>query len=368
MEPPRPPTRREFIRGRAARDPLPAAAAEATADAATVDVAETPYLVRYARQAMACDFQLLLAAGRDDAGCAAAAAAFDLIETLESQLTVYRATSDVLEINRRAADEPVAVEPQLFDLLARAVEWGRAVDGALDITSGPLSRAWGFSRREGRIPNDDELRRAAVAVGLDKLVLDPTAKTIRFTQPGVEINLNAVGKGYALDRAAEALAAHGIGNFLLHGGGSSVLARGSSQRVPTGETTGGWTVGVGHPLHAGRRLAELHIVDRTVGTSGAGFQFFRRDGKRYGHILDPRTARPADGVFSVSVVAPSAAEADALSTAFYVLGPERAERYCATRGDVGFLMLVPSARGSSIELITCGLADDAWRLVERTER
>lgn len=370
MNAPRAHTRRQFITARnlpgELHDLTGRVLDERTASPASLfDTAagtEPPYLMRYSRQAMASDFQWHLIAGRDTAGSEAALAALDMAEALETQLTVFRETSEVLEINRRAADEAVVVEPRLFALIRRAVELHRETNGAYDITAGPLSKVWGFTRRQGRIPDEAERRAALACVGSERIVLDETRQTIRFTQPGTEINLNSVGKGYALDRGAEVLRSFGVNDFLGHGGQSSVLAGGAPQYTNDGKPAGAWIVGVGHPLRPDRRLAELIVGDRAVGTSGAGFQFFRHEGKRYGHILDPRTGLPAEGVFSVTVVAPSAAEADALSTAFYVLGCEGAERYCSTRPDVGFLMLLPSAGGSAVELVTCNLDDHQWRL------
>lgn len=358
MERGRPVTRRQFITG-------PAGAHEPAdvAEGGPSPTAAAPYLVRFARPAMACDFQLFLVAGRDERGSEAALAALDVVEQVEAQLTIYRDTSELLELNRRAVAEPVVVEPRLFALIERAVALFHESDGAFDPTSGPLSQAWGFSRRQGRIPDDVELAAARALVGAQHVRLDREARTVRFLRAGTEINLNAVGKGYALDRCREVLAEFGVTDFLLHGGQSSVLAGGAADRGPDG-TARGWTVGVGHPLRPERRLAEIYVSDRAVGTSGAGFQFFRHGGKRYGHILDPRTGRPADGVFSVSVVAPTAAEADALSTAFYVMGCAAAERYCADRPEIGFLMLLPSAGGGAIELVACNLDDDAWRAEE----
>lgn len=370
MNAPRAHTRRQFITARNLPGELQEltgrALGESTASAAslfdTAAASEPPYLIRYGRQAMASDFQLHLIAGRDADGSQAALAALDVVEAIETQLTVYRDTSEVLEINRRAAQEAVEVEPRLFDMIRRAVELHRATGGAYDITAGPLSKIWGFTRRQGRVPTEAERRAALERIGSEKILLDESARTVRFTQPGVEINLNSVGKGYALDRAAEVLRDFGVIDFLAHGGQSSVLAGGGPQYTTDGNLAGAWIVGVGHPLRPDRRLAELIVGDRAVGTSGAGFQFFRHEGKRYGHILDPRTGLPAEGVFSVTVVAPSAAEADALSTAFYVLGCDAAEHYCTTRQDVGFLMLLPSAGGSAVELVTCNLDDHAWRL------
>lgn len=370
MNPPRSTTRRQFITARNLPDELHELTGrvldEASAGPASLFDAvagtEPPYLVRYGRQAMASDFQLHLVAGRDAVGSEAALAALDVVDKVETQLTVFRETSEVLEINRRAAAEPVAVEPRLFELLRRAIELHRETGGAYDITSGPLSKVWGFTRRQGRIPDDAERQAARANVGSERIILDEAACTVRFTQPGVEINLNSVGKGYALDRAAEVLRVFGIHDFLWHGGQSSLLAGGAPQRAVNGDAAGAWIVGVGHPLRPERRLAEVIVGDRAVGTSGAGFQFFRHGGKRYGHILDPRTGLPAEGVFSVTVVAPTAAEADALSTAFYVLGCDGAENYCATRPEIGFLMVLPSAGGSAVELVTCNLADRDWRL------
>jgi thiamine biosynthesis lipoprotein len=166
----------------------------------------------------------------------------------------------------------------------------------------------------------------------------------------MELNLGAVGKGHALDRAATRLAEAGLENFLLHGGRSSVLARGRRNADEQG-----WRVGIVHPLRADVRLAEVRLADRGLGTSGSGTQYFRHRGKRYGHILDPRTGRPAEGVLSATVLAPTAAEADALSTAVYVLGVERGLAFCATRPELAAAIVAPGARGD-VEVHTVGFA------------
>lgn len=392
MQPLRPATRRHFLTGQAAiaalQDLAAAAALRGEADPASrftrFDHSEQPSFLRYTRPAMASDFQLLIPAvgrgGEARQPVESAIEALDLLEPIEARLTVYRETSDVLEINRRAADEPVEVEPELFALLEMAVELHRETDGAYDITSGPLSQAWGFARRQGSVPDAATLAAARAHVGSEKLVLDRDRRTVRFTQPGVQINFNSLGKGYALDHCGAYLRAAGLRDFLWHGGQSSVLAAGSAfgsareaevgdgaarNDAQSGDTNAadGWVIGVGHPLRPERRLAELLLTDRAAGTSGAGFQFFRHAGKRYGHILDPRTGMPAEGVFSATVLAPSAASADALSTAFYVLGFEAAARYCDRHPEVGFLMLLPAESGSAVELATCGLDDRDWRLL-----
>jgi thiamine biosynthesis lipoprotein len=310
---------------------------------------------------MACEFELFLNAGQHEAAVETALGAFDLLETLEAQLTVYRETSELLEINRTAAAGSVGVEPRLFALLELAQGLYRATGGAYDITSGPLSKVWGFSRRAGAIPDQATLDEALAHVGGEAVELDATRQTVRFTRPGVELNLGSIGKGYALDRCQELMTAGGVANFLWHGGQSSVLARGSAAGAPAGS---GWTVGLRHPLRDERRLAEIRLVDQALSTSGSGVQFFRHQGKRYGHILDPRTGWPAEGMFSSTVIAPTAAEADALSTAFYVLGVERTLEYCEGRPEIGVILLYPSASGSTIELACANLDDERWKLME----
>jgi len=390
MPPSRPASRRHFITGQAALMALQdkaagAALGDGLAPSPFVhfDAAPQPTFLRYVRPAMASDFQLLLPAGGsgmvDEQPVDDVVEALDLLEPLEAQLTIYRETSEVLEINRRAAVEPVEVEPGLFSLLETALELHRETDGAYDITSGPLSQAWGFARRQGAIPDAATLGAARADVGSEKVVLDHANRTVRFTQPGVQINFNSMGKGYAVDRCGAYLQAAGFRNFLWHGGQSSVLACGSalgggdggpSQTAATDAAAGpdtprrsnGWVIGIGHPLRPERRLAELVLQDRAAGTSGAGFQFFRHAGKRYGHILDPRTGMPAEGVFSVTVTAPTALLSDALSTAFYVLGFDGAAAYCDRHPEIGFLMLLPAKSGSAVEVAVCGLEDDGWRL------
>src|SRR5262249_11136482 len=154
-------------------------------------------------------------------------------------------------------------------------------------------------------------------------------------RPGLEINLGSIGKGYALDRVAELLRTEWeIGSALLHGGRSSVYAMGTEP----GDSRG-WVIGVRHAWDPERRLAKGRLRNRGLATSAATFQHLEYQGRKLGHILDPRTGWPAEGIASATVIAPTAAEADALSTAFFVLGIEGARRYCETHPDIGALLL-----------------------------
>jgi len=371
-------SRREFLKGKAAAravaDLARKAAPDDRPDLWPTEATDQSCLIRVGREAMACRFEVLLVAGQYEGGTAASLEALDLVESLERQMTVFRPDSEINRLNRTCADGPVEVEPRLFELLELAIELSAETDGAFDITAGPLWRAWGFARRAGRVPSDEELARARQNVGSHLLELDSERRTLRFRQPGVELNLGGIGKGYALDRAAEILAAAGINDFLMHGGQSAILGRGST--LATGGGIGmmpaargrdagpvGWVVGVRHPSQRKGRLAELRLRDRALGTSGSATQYFRHKGRRYGHILDPRTGQPAEGLLSVTAVAPTAAVADALSTAFYVMGPAKALEYCRSRPEIAAVLVVPARRGSGIEVRSAGLEEDELRIL-----
>lgn len=364
-------TRRQFLQGRAtdarvdgaqAGPPPPAGGPAVTPSLAPpLSVERSVLVVSVCRRAMACDFEVQLAAGRRDDSMQHVFTALDLVEALEDQLTVYRDQSEVIGINRLAAERPVEVEPRLFALLRLSERLCRETGGALDITAGPLSEAWGFSRRQGRLPSDAEIDAARARVGMHHVVLDDAHRTVAFRRPGVSVNLNSIGKGYALDRMAESLADGGVDDYLLHGGRSSVLARGGRP----GEQGVGWPIGLRHPLRPTERLAEFYLRDQALATSGSATQFFRHRGRQYGHILDPRTGRPAEGIFSATVIAPSAAEADALSTAFYVMGPDAVREYCAGRPEVAAILVCPAHREGAVELATVGLDDRQWRRLAR---
>ena len=187
--------------------------------------------------------------------------------------------------------------------------------------------------------------------------MDAGRKTVRFLDPGVKLNLGSIGKGYAVDCCGERLLAAGIDDFLVQGGNSSVLAHGASAPRQAGAAAARrhWLVGVRNPLHLDRRLSELRLSNRGLGTSGTQFQSFRHQGRRYGHILDPRSGWPAEGVLSATALAPTATLADALSTAFYVLGAASALRYCREHPEIAALVVCPAAVGDGLDIDSAGL-------------
>lgn len=317
-------------------------------------------LVHVSRRAMACQFEVQFPDGRCENGTEYALETLDLVETLEEQMSYFRPTSQISRINLLAADEPVEVEPRLFELLRLAIAVCEETGGAYDITSAPLWEAWGFARRAGQIPSDAQLAEARLLVGSHLVELDTTRRTVRFRKPGVRINLGSIGKGYALDACGERLRELGMADFLLHGGQSSVLTSGLRMYCKPGEgefKPQPWEIGIPHPQQPGRRLGIVRLRDRAIGTSGGQFQSFRHQGRRYGHILDPRSGLPAEGVLSATAVAPTAAMADALSTAFFVMGPEQSLDYCRTHPGIGAVLTCIPVHGGGLAIHTAGLGE-----------
>ena len=278
------------------------------------------FWVHVNRTAMACRFEVTLPIS-DRGGVAVGTSALDQIHGLEAQLSVFRESSEISFINREAATRAVSIEPSLFDLLSLCKRLYEETAGAFDITVGPLTRCWGFLQRAGRVPAVEEIERARTLVGSDKVFLKEGS--IRFLREGMEVNLGSIGKGYALDRVAASMRSR-VSSALLNAGASSMCAVGNES----------WSVGLRDPRDKNRRMGKLRLRDCALSTSGSEEQFFEHDGQRFGHLIDPRSGRPAQLMTSVSVVAQSAAISDALATAFYIGGRQMAERYCATHHEV----------------------------------
>ena len=269
--------------------------------------------VALAREAMATRFELLLYGDDPVRLRAAGEEALREVEWAEAELSRFRTGSAVFWLNARAGGEPLRVDPRVFRLLAECASLSALTDGAFDPTVGPLLRAWGFFGSDARRPTPPELLRARRLVGMERLELDERSRTARLAEPGMELDLGAVGKGYALDRVASVLNEHGIRRALLHGGTSSVHAIGEA------EEGGPWRIGWRVPGRA--PLVEplsLHVPALSV--SAPHGKAFVSDGQSYGHVLDPRGGAPACGTRSAVVTGPSSTLCDALSTALLVLG------------------------------------------------
>lgn len=348
--------RREFLTGKSLLKQV-SAAGEAFAD----EILSSPECpptrfqsgptVRLGARAMACEFDVIFNAGTTG-GLKVASEVLTLIEQLEDQMTVYRDHSELSQLNRHASSRPVTVEPRLFDLLNRARSLSGETGGAFDPTSGPLVSLWNRCRQELRLPTTSELEKTLSLIGAWHLRFSPEDSSLSFEQPDLTLNLGAIGKGYALDRAAELLHDAGLKDWLIHGGQSSILASGSHFAQP------GWPVGIRNPQMPDRLIATLLLKNAGMGTSGSGTKFFRVNGKRYGHIIDPRTGWPAEGMLSVTVLAPEAATADALSTAFFVLGVEKSLEFCHNHPEIQAVLIPLPEPGRRLQPVVVGIPEE----------
>ena len=289
------------------------------------------------RPAMGTSFEVHLYAADRERARELFEAAFDEIERVEAALSNYRPSSELSRINAQAASAAVTTDPEVFGLLVRGFEYSRLSDGAFDMTVGRLMKAWGFFRGSGRFPSEEELARVREQTGWRRVGLDPARRSVSFLAPGLELDPGGIGKGYALDRVAELLREQGVTAALLASGSSSIYALGA----PHGKA--GWAVRVPDPVERTRALSTVTLKDQSLSTSGNYEKFFRMGGRTYCHIMDPRTGRPVEGVLQTTVIAPQATDSDALSTAVFVLGPERGARLLA--GVAGAAGMVVTDRG-----------------------
>ncbi len=248
-------------------------------------------------------------------------AAFAEANRLDRMLSNYRPESEWSRVNREAAQKPVQVSPELFQLLAYCAEISRQSEGTFDITVGPLMRVWGFFRGTGRLPSTAQVATALEKVGFGKVVLDRQNRTVRFLKPGVELDPGGIGKGYAVDRMIDKLKEQGIQSAMISAGSSSIYGLGT----PPNDT--GWTVKIRHPRSYRETVAEVKLNNESLSTSGDYEKFFEAEGKIYSHIMDPRTGYPASGVLSVSVMAPQTLTSEAWTKPFFILGRDWAAKH-----------------------------------------
>jgi thiamine biosynthesis lipoprotein len=267
------------------------------------------------RDIMATPFSVLLR--REDAD--AAATVFDVFRDVDAGMSEWKAGSPLSAVNRAAGKAAVAVPTDLRALLRRGLALGNETGGAFDITWAALWGLWDFRSASPRIPGQAEVARRVALVDYRRVVVDDGAGTVRLPLEGMMLGLGGIAKGYALDRAAEALRARGVHDFLISGGGQ-VMAGGRRDGRP-------WRVGIRDPRGSAEDyFAFLDATDLSTSTSGDYESFFVVDGRRYHHILDPRTgfpAAPPDPLRSATVIATDATLADAFSTALIVLGEAR---------------------------------------------
>ena len=269
----------------------------------------------------------------------------EVLEKVNQSLSTYNPRSEISRFNASATTDPVVVSPRLRAVAAMAGEVSAATGGAFDITVGPLVQAWGFgvaSPAPTTVPGPGDIDRLRAEVGFAKLELVADGRSLRKTVPALQLDVNGIAPGYAVDLIVERFDALGLRDFLVEIGGE-VRARGRNARGRT------WRVAVEAPLSGERKpYALVELDDLAISTSGDYRDFREFDGVRVSHTIDPRTGAPvAHGLASVSVVHPSAALADAYSTALMVLGPEAGMAF-ALRVGLAALFIERSADGRGL--------------------
>ena len=240
-------------------------------------------------------------------------AAFGEIERLEGVMSTERRDSEVSRINEGASGEWITMSADVTSVLGRALFFSRLSDGACDVTIGPVMRLWGFSTTTPRVPDEDQIAAARNLVGADKI--EANEGRVRLLKEDMALDLGAIAKGYAVDRAVQVLEEGGASGGLVEAGGDLRFF---------GTKPGGkrWRIALAHPRESGTLIEIGEVSLHSVATSGDYERFFEADGKRYHHLLDPRTGYPARKAVSATVWARTCMDADMLSTTLFVMGPD----------------------------------------------
>lgn len=244
--------------------------------------------------------------------------AFSAIKEVEGRLSRFKDDSIVVKVNKSNGDEILMTQDDFF-LFSKAVYFYNITNGAFDITILPLIKLWNEAEKKKRLPSKTQIEETLDKVGTDKLVLDGRKKTLRLKIKGIKIDLGGIAKGYAVDRAVEILKESGVTSALIDAGGD-IYCLGSR---PDGKP---WSIGVRNPIYKDKIVKAIRLVNRAIATSGSYENFYTIGGKRYSHIIDPRSGWPVDNeLLSVTVIAPDCLTADALATSFFVLGKSMAK-------------------------------------------
>jgi FAD:protein FMN transferase len=268
------------------------------------------------------------------------------VERLENQLSLYRPGSDIFHVNARAAREAVQVSPEVFALLQRAARLSAETGGAFDITVAPLVRCWGFMGGQGEMPSAADIADARSKVGMHLVTLDDARRTVRFAREGVMLDLGAIGKGYAVECEAELLREAGVVSALIHGGTSTICAIGHPPEeeawkiaVDVAAETAWPTKEISAKTEGMQDWITFLLRDESLSVSAASGRQFTFEGRRYGHVLDPRTGAPTGNASLAAVALPSATETDAFSTALLTLGLEGQQTLANLRAGIKMMVV-----------------------------
>lgn len=284
--------------------------------------------------------QVMVIASDEDTAEAAFNAVFEEFDRVNDLMSAHRDDSELARINKSSGVKPLRVQSDLVDILDISLDYARKTGGEFDVTIGPVLRLWGFYRNKGHLPSEKELREAVSLVGWTDLSVDKKNSTVFLSRKGMALDLGAIAKGYAVERAEKRLRQMGIKNAMINAGGNLYAI---------GDKDGsGWNIGIRSPEKEDI-YATLHVKDIAVATSGCYERFFDLGGKRFCHIIDAHTGMPIDnGILSVTIVAPSATDADAMSTSVMLLGPEAGFHLLENSAGIEGLILYRNAASPSV--------------------
>lgn len=234
---------------------------------------------------------------------------------IENQISDWIPTTPISAINKNAGIKPVKVDDEVFGLVERALKISQLTEGAFDISYASMDRIWKFDGSMKEMPTPEAIKKSVAKIGYKKVLLDPKEKTIFLKEEGMKLGLGGIGQGYIADKVKELLFSKGCTSGIINVSGD-INAWG---KQPDGKP---WSVGIVNPMNKNKVFATFPLEDSSVETSGSYEKYVTFNGKRYSHIIDPRTGYPATGIVSVSVFAKQTEVADALATGIFVLGVE----------------------------------------------
>jgi thiamine biosynthesis lipoprotein len=287
-------------------------------------------------------FKIIVYSADEESAGKAAKHAFERIAALDQALSDYRGDSELMKLCARSGGEPVEVSEELFFVLARASDLSKRSNGAFDVTVGPLTRLWRQSRKTRQLPDRDVLEKARALVGYEKMILDEQKHTVRLLKPGMLLDLGGIAKGYAADEALKVLRKHGCARALVAAGGDIAVSD-----APPGAD--GWKIGIA-PLEDPDSKPKRYLILKHAGvsTSGDAEQHIEIDGKRYSHIVDPKTGLGLVGRMSVTVVAPDGITSDSSTKVVAVLGPEKGMKIIDESPGLAAFMVRQTEKGEEL--------------------
>ena len=262
---------------------------------------------------MGTDFEVTVVAPNEEIGYINIDEAVSEIQRIEAIISSWNENSETSKINKNAGIAPVKVSPELYGLIERSLRISAITDGAFDITYASLDPLWKFDGSMTKFPDQQQIDQALSKIGYKKMVLDPENQTVFLPEAGMRIGFGAIGKGFAADKAKELLISKDVKGGIINASGDLTTwgTKGTGEK---------WLVGISNPLDRDKVFSWLPLVESSVATSGNYEKFIVINGKKYSHILDPRTGHAAAGVNSVSIFAKQAELCDALATAVFVMG------------------------------------------------